>query len=324
MTKGVSNMVIGRLAHVAIGAENLTENLALYRDLLGVVEVARSDETVYLSGGRRAGFDLALGAWGRGLHHFAFEVAREEDLAAAAARLEQRGVRVQTLDSSPEPGVAAGIRFVLPSGHVMELVVLESPTPFEATPQVDARHRRGIGPVVLEHLTLNVDDVRETAEFLVETLDFKLTELSRSGPASPWFVAFVRTRDLHHDLGLFHNHVASGPGLDHFGFGVRSVDDLVRAADILRGLGQFLECSPGRHIAGDNVFVYLQDRSDNRVELGTPLATIDVAAPPRIFEAAADDKGWQGVFDAWREGIPPAVRRPNPCFDGRRAAAYPP
>lgn len=311
-------MVIGRLAHVAIGAGDTEATADFYRELLGVAEIARARETRFLSGGTTAGYDLALGPWERGLHHFAFQVAGESDLEEARARLDAAGCAVSELDPAAEHGVRQGIGFVLPSGHVMQLVVLEDPFVFQPTPELDAAHRFGVAPAPLEHITLNVDDVEQTARFLVDTLDFRLTEIARP-QGRAWFNAFLRCRDIHHDLGLFHNHHGdSGPGLDHYGFAVPSVQELVRAADIVRSRGGFLECSPGRHLAGDNVFIYVGDPAGNRVELATALAAIDVAAPTQVFEARSD-ADWRGIFDAWREGIPPAVRTPNPCFDGRAA-----
>lgn len=311
-------MVIGRLAHVAIGAEDKEATARFYRELLGVVEIARSDDTVFLSGGTTAGYDLAIGPWDRALHHFAFQVAGESDLEEARERLRGAGCEVTELDPAAEHGVRRGIGFVLPSGHVMHLVVLKDPFVFQPTPTLAAAHRLGVAPAPLEHITLNLDDVEQTARFLVDTLGFRLTEIARP-QGQAWFNAFLRCRDIHHDLGLFHNHHGDvGPGLDHYGFAVPTVQELVRAADIVRSLGGFLECSPGRHLAGDNVFIYVGDPSGNRVELATALAPIDVAAPTRVFEAHADSD-WRGIFDAWREGIPPAVRNPNPCFDGRSA-----
>jgi catechol 2,3-dioxygenase len=309
-------MVLGRLAHVEIGAGDPEVVARFYRELLGVVEVARHGDTVFLSGGATAGYDLALGPWPVGLRHFAFQVGSAADLDEAVDRLGAAGHEVEEIDVAAEHGIERGISFVLPSGHVMRLVLLADPFVFQPTPTLPDRHRVGVGPAPLEHITLNVDDVERTARFLVDNLEFRLTEVAHPR-GKAWFNAFLRVRDLHHDLGLFHNHEGgTGPGLDHYGFAVPSVEELVRAADIARSLDVFLECSIGRHLAGDNVFLYLSDPTGNRIEIATALAAIDVSAPTRVFEARSD-ADWRGIFDAWREGIPPAIRTPNPCFDGR-------
>jgi catechol 2,3-dioxygenase len=310
-------VVTSRLAHVAIGqGEDVDESLRFYRELFGACEVARSDTTIFLSAGKKPGYDLALGPWPAGLHHFAFQVASHADLDEVAARLEPFDVQLEEIDVSEEHGVERGLRLVLPSGHLMELVVASETTVFKGTPAVDHRHFVGVGPVELEHVSLNFDDVEETATFLVDYLDFHNTEFSRR-PEQPWFLAFLRCRDIHHDLGMFRNGPDErGPGLNHFAFAVPSVNELVRVGDIARVLGYWLECSPGRHLAGDNIFVYLRDPSGNRVEVSTALTKIDIAAPTRAFEAH-DDSEWLGTFDAWREGIPEYARSSLPCWDAR-------
>src|SRR5579884_1551569 len=187
-------MLIGRLAHVAIGAGGKDaiagdkkaiagdkeaiaggkdaiaggkEAIAgFYRELLGLGEVARKGETVFLSGGTTAGYDLALGPWERGLRHFAFQVAGESDLDEAGERLTAAGCEVSELDPAAEYGMHRGIGFVLPSGHVMHLVVLEGPFVFQPTPSLDSARRLCVAPAPLEHITLNVDDVEQIARFL--------------------------------------------------------------------------------------------------------------------------------------------------------------
>lgn len=312
-------MLVDRIAHVGVGVgSHLEACLDFYRELLGVVQVAESDTTVYLAGGRKPSYDVAIGRWAPGLHHVAFEVGSEADLEEAEGRLRAANTHVEEIDPAQDYGVEAGIRFVLPSGHLTELVVVSGSRVFPGTPVLDRRHFVGVGPTALEHVTLNLDDVEETASFLAETLDFRVTEYSR-GAGDDWYLAFTRARELHHDLGLFRNGPNdSGPKLNHYAFVVEQVGELVRAADIARGLGMFLQCSPGRHLIGDNIFLYIADPAGNRVEIATPLTRVEAAAPTRVFDAT-DDSQWVGNFDAWRMSMPPAARSALPCFDARIA-----
>ena len=308
--------MVGGLAHVALGAEQHVERTVhFYAELLGLAEVARRESTVFLSGGRSSSYDLAIGPGPAGMDHFAFEVADAGALGEVRTGLSNAGVEVADLDLDHEPGIASGCALVLPSGHRMELVVPEHPGVFRGTPTVDPRNAKGAGPVALEHLTIDCPGVETVGRFLIDRLGFRATEVS-APPSGGWFLAFMRTRDLHHDLGLFSNWAFDGPGFNHVGFTVAGAGDLVRAADAAYRLGHALHYPIGRHLVGDNVFVYLLDPAGNRLEIGTPLTGVEIAAPTRWFDASADSE-WRG-FDAWNAGdIPEHVRRAGPCFDAR-------
>ena len=308
--------MVGGLAHVALGAEQHVERTVhFYAELLGLAEVARRESTVFLSGGRSSSYDLAIGPGPAGMDHFAFEVVDAGALGELRTGLSNAGVEVADLDLDHEPGIASGCALVLPSGHRMELVVPEHPGVFRGTPTVDPRNAKGAGPVALEHLTIDCPGVETVGRFLIDRLGFRATEVS-APPGGGWFLAFMRTRDLHHDLGLFSNWAFDGPGFNHVGFTVAGAGDLVRAADAAYRLGHALHYPIGRHLVGDNVFVYLLDPAGNRVEIGTPLTGVEIAAPTRWFDASADSE-WRG-FDAWNAGdIPEDVRRAGPCVDAR-------
>jgi catechol 2,3-dioxygenase len=303
---------VARLAHVAIGSDGFDELDAFYAEMFGVVEVARHGPLRFLSGGRGFAYDVVLGPWPAGMDHFAFAVAERDSLQEARNRLDLGGVEFEPVDLDEEHGIVDGIRFVLPSGHVMELVLPAAGEVFQPRSQVAAVHHRGIGPVALEHVTMTCGDVRSTAAFLSEHLDFRLSESVQPAPGE-WFNAFIRCRDRHHDLAFFENPDGDVPGLDHFAFAVPSAHELLRAADLLASFGIALDASMGRHVSGNSVFIYFNDGSGVRHEVNTDIAEIDPTASPRI--------GRESIFDAWRPGIPPALLSYSRCHDGRHAGS---
>jgi catechol 2,3-dioxygenase len=161
---------------------------------------------------------------------------------------------------------------------------------------------------MLEHVTMTCGDVRRTAEFLIEHLDIRLSETVQP-PGGKWFNAFMRCQNRHHDLAFFESPDGDVPGLNHFCFAVPSVAEIVRVADLLAQSGTYLDSSLGRHISGNNVFIYFKDPSGNRVEVNTDMAEIDPSADARIMS--------ESLFDAWRPGIPPALLTSSACRDGR-------
>ena len=309
-------MLNARLDHVALGTNDPERMSAFYGELLGLAEVGRSHDQIYLAGGTTSGYELALGPGPAGLDHFGLAVADRETLVEASERLEAKGVDVASVEPAYDLGILEGIRFVLPSGHIAELVVRDAPEVFRATPLIDRRHFAGAGPAPFEHLTMTCRDVEGTARFLTESLGFRLTE-SVQPTGQPWFNAFLRCRDRHHDLAFFASDEGDGdvPGLNHLCFAVPSVVHLVGVADLLAAHHIVLDASLGRHINGNNIFIYFKDPDGNRIEVNTDMAQIDPAAPPRILEAMR--------FDAWRESIPPQVLTSSACRDGRAVRAAP-
>jgi catechol 2,3-dioxygenase len=294
-------MNLQRLAHVHLRIEELEPAVEFYARLLGMVEVERANDTAYLTGRMSAGWDLALGLGGRGLDHFAFVVETEADLEAARASLERAGVAVQPLPDDDRSGAKTGIRFELPSGHLMELVVLGDRAVYLGGTRMVPPGPGGIGPVPLDHITLMTSEIDEVVDFLTGVLSFRCTELLETADGMR-FGAFLRTRDQHHDLAFFRCSPEENPLINHVAFRVRSIEDLGRACDIAADMGWEADCSPGRHVAGNNIFLYIRDPSGNRIELSGELAQIEIGAPTRVL--GPDDHR----FDMWGQPLTDRVQ----------------
>ena len=289
-------MNLQRLAHVELRVEDLDAAVEFYGRVLGLVEVNRDGDTAYLSGRASAGWDLALSTGGQGLDHFAFVAESEADVAGARESLTAAGVTVRPLPEDDNSGARDGIRFTIRSGHEMELVVLGDPVVYLGGTRVLPVGPGGIAPLPLDHITLMTSDLDETVDFLTSVLGFRCTELLE-GDDGVRFGAFLRTRDQHHDLAYFRCAPELSPQINHVAFRVGSIEDLRRAADIAVGLGWELDCSPGRHVAGNNLFLYIKDPSGNRTELSGDLAHIEVGAPTRVLRPD------EHRFDMWGQPV---------------------
>ena len=235
------------------------------------------------------------------LDHLAFALCGEDALDDVRGRLLRAGAPVAELDLVNEPGLACGIETRLPAGPAVALVVESAPLGFQVRAATPSGHHRGVGPVALEHMTLLCADIRACASFAIEILGLRISD-SVQPPGEPWRNTHLRAGVLHHDLGLL---PGDQPAMHHFAFAVPSAAELVGAADILASRGMALDSSIGRHVAGNNVFVYFKDPGGHRLELNTDMARVDAAAPGRILEAGVP-------FDAWRPGRPPALAGGTP------------
>jgi catechol 2,3-dioxygenase len=299
-----------RLAHVALSVPDVDLAASFYGDIFGLVVVGEEGGRRFLAGGRSGTFELALAEGPPALDHVAFAACGPAALEEARSRLESAGV--PTADVEPEPGLDGGLAFALPTGHVVELVVERDPAPFVIAAAAPAQHHRGVGPVPIEHVTLHAYDIRADAELLVEHLGFRISESIRPADAPRWRNTFLRVGQMHHDLGMIPTD-EDRPGLHHLCFAVPSVADLIRMSDALASLGIALDASLGRHVSGNNVFLYFKDPFGLRLEVNTDMARVDAAAPPLVRDTPA-------AFDAWRPGRPPALEAGMPARDARVVA----
>jgi catechol 2,3-dioxygenase len=275
--------------------------------MFGLAVLDRRADRVYMASGKTTSYEVEFIAGGNVLDHFAFGVCGVEALEEARERLTAAGGTVEDTDAETEPGLAAGIAFTLPSGHALELVALSAPSGFITDAEATPTHHRVTGPLLLEHIALLSSEIRATSEFLIEHLGWRITDSWQPSPDEPWRNTWLRAGELHHDLALLPAE-GSAPELHHFAFAVPAVADLVRVSDALAARGMVIDSSIGRHIAGNNVFLYFKDPFGNRCETNAEMARIDPAAPPRIVRESFR-------FDAWREGRPPALTSGSPCRD---------
>jgi catechol 2,3-dioxygenase-like lactoylglutathione lyase family enzyme len=264
--------------------------------------VGHEDDRAYMACGATNTYELQLRSGEPEFGHFAFSVCGHDALETLAERLSGAGAPVTDIDVSDEPGLEAGIETALPAGHVMRLVVERDPRPYAVSSDRMLAGYQGVGPVALEHITLLCPDIAATARFLTELLELRISD-SVQPPSEPWRNTHLRAGVLHHDIGLL---PGDQPALHHFCFAVPSVASVVKAADMLAARGISLDCSLGRHVAGNNVFLYFKGPGGHRLELNTDMARVDAAAPPKIVTKPLP-------FDAWRPGRPPSLADGTPA-----------
>lgn len=276
------------LAHVIIREDDPDAAVAWYRDVVGLVELDARDGIRYLGCGGDATADVGLTTGGSGLVSFAFTVGTEHDLDALSSRIDTR-----PLDRT-YPGIATGVAFDLPSGHVVEAVL--------AAERVQYLHPTewvrpaATGPLDADHINLHAEDVEATARFLVDTLDFRISDVLRMDGV--WFAAWCRTGEWHHDIAIAQS--SSGSTLHHFSFLTDGIAHHAQFADRLARHGHPIEFGLGRHGPGSNYFLYTRDPSGNRVEFTAGMSRmLDRDAPTRFWDDPA------AVLNRWGIMPPP-------------------
>lgn len=291
-------MSIQKLSHAHLGVTDVDEALTFHTQVLGLTELARDGETVFLGCGLDDKYDVALTPGGTGLERMAFDVTSQEDLTHYAGRLKEAGVEAELL-SDAEPGVAQALRFTLPSGHVMELVTLrENPHYLRVGMPVHPRNV-GVAPIDIEHITVHVADGRGLVEFVRDVLDFRVSDVFEPAPGV-WAAAWTHTSDNHHDLATLPPG-GEGATLHHLAWTLDGIDHMKRAADLLGHAGVPVEVGPGRHTIGSNLFTYFHVPGGNRYELSAEIGrAADRVSGPTMWSAEEFARG----FSAWGQAPP--------------------
>jgi catechol 2,3-dioxygenase len=273
-----------RLSHVDITVTDLDLACAYYTNVIGMLEVERQADSVYLkcwdetdhhslrlTYAPRVGFDL-----------MSFKVEHEDDLAAFENAVSRYGFPVQRASRGSSVGQGESIRFDTPSGHPMELVheVTKvggslpkiNPRPYLFDQGGTARiggaggdAPPGIAPPRMDHVLVTAEEVGESTSFYTGVLGFRVTEQLLDGNGHQVGTWMERSHSPH-DLA-----VVSGPngGLHHFAYWLDDWDQVRSAADILAYNGISVDVGPTRHGITRGCTIYFFDPLGTRNEVFT-------------------------------------------------------
>ncbi|HSB85383.1 MAG TPA: catechol 2,3-dioxygenase [Ilumatobacteraceae bacterium] len=263
-------MAIFRLGHVEVRTPDLELCAAYYTEVLGLREVARDDNHVYLKGWDEQDHHslMLTGANRYGLEHVAFKTESIDDLEDYETTVEKYGCTVERISAGTETGQGEAIRFDSPTGHMMEIYAsmekVGNGLPLFNPPPMPM-DLVGIAPPRLDHCLLTTENVPDAARFMGDVLGFRLTEQLVTNEGYQLIVFFERSRQPH-DIAFTRG--ANG-GLHHFAYWLDSWAEIGRAADILRMNGIDIDVGPTRHGITRGHTIYFFDPVGNRNEVFT-------------------------------------------------------
>lgn len=303
----IQKVRVKRLAHVGLWATDVAAQTRFYRQILGLHlrktetitldDEEESEETnTFLALGDefhsvglffddRNSSDTTSSKQASHLHHISFEVDTDAEFAALAARLNQSGVglSLETRDGNPDLGDT--LWFSDPDGNRIEISV----TPEEAATSVINGGRR---PQALQHLALRTINLEDMVEFYTEALGFDISD---------WLLretVWLRCNTDHHTLIL----LQGKPEVDHLGFSISGGTDLLNWADFLGYQQRPLLWGPGRHGAGNDLFLRVADSDGIHIELSAELQQLhdrNVTTPPRLWHARPAALNLWGTLPPW-------------------------
>lgn len=260
-----------RPGHTAIRVLDLEEGVHFYRDVMGLEETGRDDKgRVYLKcwDERDHNSVVIREADTAGIDFFGFKVLDNATLDKLEADLQAYGLGTERIPAGEMLETGERVRFMLPSGHQIELFAektmvgngIENTNPAPWRDQSE----RGMAPVRLDHCLLYGPNVAEVEKIFCEVLGFYLVERvlapEGEGNAGIWLSCSHKVHDI-----AFVEHPEPGK-LHHNSFLLESWEKVLRAADIMAMNDIKVDIGPTRHGITRGCTIYAWDPSGNRFE----------------------------------------------------------
>jgi catechol 2,3-dioxygenase len=282
--------MVTRVGSVGLRVVDLETSVAFAIEVLGLREVERAGDTVYLSCNERH-HELALIEGPEpGIDHTALQVGCAADLEHVRDRVSAGDFELLP-NRENELGTQESFRFVGPDGHVFEIfhgMAHDQPATYAHI---------GVRPRKFGHVTLKTPDLYGVEAFLVDVLGMRLSD-SVTAEGVGRVMAWYRCNNDHHGIGL----VLGEASMHHYAFELEGWSSVGALADHLIAGGRQFLAGPGRHGAGNNLFTYFLDPSGAVVEYMADIDRIDDEAgfTPGVW-TAEDSR----AFNQWAPGMPP-------------------
>ncbi|WP_147512932.1 catechol 2,3-dioxygenase [Brevibacillus massiliensis] len=263
---------IAHLAHVELLTPRADESLRFFRDVLGMEEVARQEQSVYLRGwGQYEQYCLKLTESEKaGIGHTAYRASSPKALERRAAAIEKSGFGLGWTDG--DQGHGKTYEFLDPDGHKFEIYYESEKyqAPSRLRPALKNQPQKytaqGVSVRQLDHVNLFAQKVEPSSQFLQDNLGLRVSEqiaLDNGTIAGSWLYSgqkayeMVYTVDAKNVRGRLH----------HIAFCVDSREDVMRAADILIEHDLDIEGGPAKHAIQQTIFLYTFEPGGNRIEI---------------------------------------------------------
>lgn len=282
--------LVNRLSYVAVDSVDPDRLAGDTSNVIGARIVDRDDEKILLSSnGRHAEFVVRTGA-ANAFRTCGLEAISADAVDEVARRAADAGLEVVTREPSL-PVIDTSVTFRTSEGIEFEV---HTPMPNDRAARY---HGPGMRPKGIDHVNFTAVDPERWAEEMAASCGFLLTERT-----SGYEIAWMRAADgRHHTVATVKSHA---PGLHHISWEFHSFQDMKNLADSLIPEARRLVWGPGRHGAGDNLFLYYRDASGFLIECIAEMEAIpDENAPVRVSDPGENLSNWK-VVNQWG-ALPP-------------------
>ncbi|WP_127817785.1 VOC family protein [Microbacterium sp. CPCC 204701] len=264
---------LAHLANVELLTPNMEGSLWFFKELLGMREVARQEDSVYL----RCYEDpyhhsLKLTAADEpGLGSMAWRATSREALERRADALDKAGLG--TGWKSGDLGVGRTWGFESPDGHQMEIIwdVEKYQAPEDLRSRILTRRSKrplqGMPPRRLDHVNLMASDVTVQKDVFESALGFETRERVVDFTTDTEIGAWMSVNILGHELAIMRDMTGAKGRLHHLAFWYGVPQHNTDAAELCREYGIEIETGPDVHGITQGAFLYVFEPGGNRIEL---------------------------------------------------------
>ena len=192
------------------------------------------------------------------LAHAGFAVRDQESLQGLRERAQQQGLAPRAEET---PLFRHGAFAVTdPDGNLIFFGLAKSQ---------EVRSLKGLrGPI--QHLALATRDVQAIENFYAGKLGFGISDRVVNGTGK-LMTCFMRGNHEHHNLACFSQ---DRQGVDHHSYEAGEWDTIRGWADHFAAQNVSIFWGPGRHGAGNNLFIFIKDPDENWIEVSAELEVV--------------------------------------------------
>ena len=231
-----------------------------YTRIWQLTEVERVGDSVYLRGTGRYHHILAIhkARIGPAVRRVVYDAAGKDCVDRLHRQVRAIAPECEDPAELRRPGGGYGFGFTDPHGAGFAIVSGVADYA-DATREADR-------PIKIAHVNLNSPDIQRTADFLTDSLGFRLIDET----AVLWF--FHCDNSDHNSIVLCRS---SQLTLNHVAFEMPDLDSVMRGAGRMRDHGYPIEWGVGRHGAGNNVFAYFAGPEEFPLEYTGEVQQVD-------------------------------------------------
>lgn len=288
---------VTEIRYVGYAVTDLEAERAFYRETWGLREVGEQDGMWHYAaeGGDELYVVRLRAADEKRIDVIAFAADSRDDVDTLHEKVIAAGCKVIFQPRElPTLGGGYGFRFFSKDGLTFEISAdvargsKRDMVRWEAVPQK------------ISHIVMHAPDHKETVQFFVDVLGFKVSDWLGD------FMCFLRCNAAHHRVAF----LPGPPCLNHVAYDMLTVDDMMAGIARLKQAGTDIRWGPGRHTAGNNTFSYFTTPNGFAVEYTSELEDVD-------FETHQDQVHVPGprVMDQWGIGVGGPQTMPHPAPD---------